>query len=139
MSSSVTPGRFLRRFAALHVIEETAVDEWKATSFSLAMGDESTYTSQLLRSGFNQGNLCGINLHSFLASTTTTPTRSDPYSSTNYLQENHTAGSDFVGMMTGLRNHKMDWTEVYNTVGIVEGADLTGPAPLSSTSAVLTD
>lgn len=36
------------------------------------------------------------------------------------------AGS-FMGLMTALRNHKMDWTEVYDTKRLVEGADLSKP------------
>lgn len=48
----------------------------------------------------------------------------------DYFQENKTAGSNFTGMMTALGNHKMDWTEVYSTTGLVEGADLSGTAAL---------
>lgn len=32
--------------------------------------------------------------------------------------------------MTALRNHKMDWTDVYDTSQMVKGADMTSPAPL---------
>lgn len=49
ISSSLAPGRFLMHFAALQVLEETAVDVWKPTPFSLAMGDDSTYTDQMVR------------------------------------------------------------------------------------------
>ncbi|KAH8196338.1 hypothetical protein TruAng_009481 [Truncatella angustata] len=36
----------------------------------------------------------------------------------------------FIGLMTALRNHKMDWTEVFDTNRIVEGAKLDGSKPL---------
>lgn len=39
-------------------------------------------------------------------------------------------GSSFIGLMTALRNHKMDWTHVYDTSELVSGADLTTGAPL---------
>lgn len=140
VSSNASPGRFLRHFSALHVLEETAVDEWKPTPFSLAIGDESTYIGQLVRSGSMQCNLCGVNLPSFLAKnkyiepldTEKYNNHADTFGSVffDYLQENPTAGSDFTGLMAALASYKMNWTEVYNTAEIVEGADLTGPAPL---------
>ena len=39
-------------------------------------------------------------------------------------------GSSFIGLMTALRNHKMPWTEVYDTSDLVSGADLKNGAPL---------
>lgn len=132
--------RFLRHFAALHVLEETAVDEWKPTSFSLALGDESTYTTQLVRSGFSHCTPCGVNLPSFLKKNQyrepLDPKKFDNHVDTfgcvffDYLQENHAAGSNFIGSMAAIGDHKMDWTEVYNTTGLVRGADLTGKTPL---------
>mgnify|MGYP001940348134 CR=1 FL=1 len=39
-------------------------------------------------------------------------------------------GSSFMGLMTALRNHKMDWTDVYDTSRLINGADLTSGSPL---------
>jgi hypothetical protein len=39
-------------------------------------------------------------------------------------------GSSFMGLMTAVRNHKMSWTDVYDTSKIVNGADLSSGAPL---------
>jgi hypothetical protein len=39
-------------------------------------------------------------------------------------------GSSFMGLMTALRNHKMDWTNVYDTNRLIDGADLTSGTPL---------
>jgi hypothetical protein len=39
-------------------------------------------------------------------------------------------GSSFIGLMTALRNHKMPWTEVYDTTELVFGADPKNGAPL---------
>lgn len=140
MSSSLAPGRFLRHFAALHVLEETAVDEWKPTSFSLAMGDQSTYTNQLVRSGFSHLTHCGVNLPSFLEKnqyrepldTKKFDNHVDTFGCVffDYLQDNHAAGSDFIGSMAAIGNHKMDWTDVYDTTGLVQGAEFTGKTPL---------
>lgn len=122
------------------MLEETAADEWKPTPFSLAMGDESTYTDQLVRCGFKHLWPCGLSLPGFLAKNQYREpldikkfdNHSDALGSPffEYCQENHAAGSDFIGLMAALRNHKMDWTEVYNTAELVEGADITGGAPL---------
>jgi hypothetical protein len=138
-SNGVTPGRFLRHFAALYVLEETAVDEWKPTPFSLAMGDDSTYTNETVRSGFTHCNPCGVNLPSFLAKhqyrEPLDTRKGDNHTETfgcaffDYLRENNTAGSSFRGAMTAMGNHKMNWTEVYDTTGLIEGADFSGTAP----------
>jgi hypothetical protein len=37
-----------------------------------------------------------------------------------------TNGTSFFGLMTALRNHELDWTEVYDTRKIVDDADLSG-------------
>lgn len=122
------------------MLEETAVDEWKPTSFSLALGDESTYTYQLVRSAFSHCNPCNVNLPSFLEKNQyrepLDTKKSDNHVDTfgcvffDYCQENHAAGSNFIGSMAAIGNHKMDWTEVYDTTALVQGADLTGEAPL---------
>jgi hypothetical protein len=39
-------------------------------------------------------------------------------------------GSSFMGLMTALRNYKMDWTDVYDTTKLITGADLSNGAPL---------
>lgn len=140
MSSSLTPGRFLRQFGALHVLDETAEDEWKPTSFSLAMGDESTYLNELVRCGFSHCNPCGVNLPSFLKKnqyrepldTTKFDNHADTFGPVffDYCLENQTAGLNFTRAMAAISTHKMDWTDVYNTTGLVQGADLTGTSPL---------
>lgn len=38
-------------------------------------------------------------------------------------------GASFAGLMTGLRNYKMDWTDVYDTSKLVEGTDFSTSAP----------
>lgn len=39
-------------------------------------------------------------------------------------------GRSFVGLMAALQNHKMPWTEVYDTTELVDDADLENGAPL---------
>lgn len=41
-----------------------------------------------------------------------------------YCQKHAGAGGSFIGMMAALRNHKMDWTEVYDTTRLTSGANL---------------
>lgn len=104
------------------------------------MGDESTCTNQLVRCGFTHCIPCGVNLPSFLAKnqyrepldTKKYDNNAETFGSVffDYLQENPTAGYNFTGTMAAVGNHKMDWTDVYNTDSILEGADITGAAPL---------
>ncbi|KUI69110.1 Demethylsterigmatocystin 6-O-methyltransferase [Cytospora mali] len=125
--------RFLRHLAALYVLEETDIDEWKPTPFSLAMGDRSTYIDQLVQCGINHCFPCGINLAPFLArhqykeplDTSEFDNHADTFGSVffDYTRANPTAGSNFIGMMTALRNYKLDWTEVYDTQArLLDGA-----------------
>jgi hypothetical protein len=39
-------------------------------------------------------------------------------------------GSSFIGLMAAIRNHKMSWTDVYDTSQIVNGANLSSGAAL---------
>lgn len=39
-------------------------------------------------------------------------------------------GSSFMGLMTALRNHKMGWTDVYDTNQIISGANIVPGKPL---------
>ncbi|KAH6651878.1 O-methyltransferase [Truncatella angustata] len=107
--------RFLRHIAALYVLKESGPDSWKPTSFSLAMGDRRSYINQtepLDKTKFdNYRDLFGDD---FFA----------------YCQKNPEVRGSFIGLMTALRNHKMDWTEVFDTNRIVEGAKLDGSKPL---------
>lgn len=122
------------------MLEETAVDEWKPTPFSLAMGNESTYLNQVVRCGFTHCIPCGVNLPSFLAKnqyrepldTKKYDNNAETFGSVffDYLQEDSTAGYNFTGTMAAVVNYKMDWTEVYNTADLLKGADLAGAAPL---------
>lgn len=120
-----TPGRFLKHLAALNVLDEVGVDEWRPTSLALAMGDKSTYTDQLVHFGLYQCHPYGVNLPRFLARNQYVEpldtSRSDNYADTfgsvffSHLQEDPAAGASFIGMMAAVRNYKMDWTEVYDT------------------------
>ena len=45
-------GRFLRHIAALYVLEETDVDTWKPTPYSLSLGDTVSHTDQITQCGY---------------------------------------------------------------------------------------
>lgn len=47
----------------------------------------------------------------------------------DYLQKEPSAGTNFASLMTGWRDYKMDWTEVYDTSRLVTGADVSESAP----------
>lgn len=49
---------------------------------------------------------------------------------TRLLPEIHAAGSGFIGLMAALRNHRMDWAEMYSTTNIVKGPEITRETPL---------
>ncbi|KAI1881515.1 hypothetical protein JX265_000341 [Neoarthrinium moseri] len=117
--------RLLRHMAALHILEETGVDMWKPTPFSLAMGDRVSYIDQTVQCGLDHTIPAGVNLPRFLAKheyqEPVDKSKFDNYCDLfgndffAYCQKNPGAGGSFIGLMTALRNHKMDWTEVYDT------------------------
>lgn len=47
-------GRFFRHLAALYVLEETGVDTWKPTPYSLSLGDTESHTDQITQCGYVQ-------------------------------------------------------------------------------------
>lgn len=44
--------RFLRHLAALYLINETAKDAWKPSTFSLALGQQEAYSSDVIKAGY---------------------------------------------------------------------------------------
>ncbi|KAH6616292.1 hypothetical protein C7974DRAFT_441875 [Boeremia exigua] len=134
--------RFLKHLSALYVLDETNVDEWKLTPYTRAMGDKSTHADQIIRCGLDHTIPSGVNLPKFLQKYS----YQDPLDKTkldNYAdmtggadffatcaQDPERLGSSFIGLMTALRNHKMPWTDVYDTTELVASADLTNGAPL---------
>lgn len=77
---------------------------------------------------------CGVNLARFLAKNhyqePLDKTKFDNYADLfgsdffDLCQRDPSAGGSFIGLMTALATHKMDWTDVYDTNLVVEGADL---------------
>lgn len=47
----------------------------------------------------------------------------------DYFQTNPSAGASFAGLMTGFRDYKMDWTEVYDTNRLTSGAEMEASSP----------
>jgi hypothetical protein len=130
----------LRHIAALYLLEETGPDIWKPTPFTLALGDKAG----LIRAGILCGDdttvPCALNMPQFLEKYR----YKDPIDITKF--DNHVdflgttffaecaadpeKGSSFIGLMTALAQHKMDWTDVYDTNKIVDGADIGGDTPV---------
>jgi hypothetical protein len=124
------------------MLEETGPDTWKPTTFSLGLGDEAGHISAGVVCGDDHTIPCALNMPKFLAEYD----YMDPVDMTKLDNYTHLTGgtsffaacaadpvgkgSSFIGMMTALRNHKMDWTEVYDTNKIMQGADISGRAPL---------
>jgi hypothetical protein len=124
------------------MLEETGRDTWKPTAFSLAMGDEAGHISAGVICGDDHTLPCGLNMPKFLAENdykdpvdiTKLDNYTDLTGGTSFFAacaaDPEGKGGSFIGLMTALRNHKMDWTEVYDTNKIVEGADISGNTPL---------
>jgi hypothetical protein len=45
-------GRYIRHLAALYMLEETDVDTWKPTPYSLSLGDAVSHTDQITQCGY---------------------------------------------------------------------------------------
>ncbi|ETS84553.1 hypothetical protein PFICI_02578 [Pestalotiopsis fici W106-1] len=121
----------------LNVVEETDVDKWRPTAFSLALGNEASHLHHILDFGTDHSIITGVNLPRLLQKYNyhepLDTKKADNYTDVNGVdffglceREPHKADS-FEGLMTALRNHKMHWTEVYDTRKIVENADLAKP------------
>ncbi|KAK8116730.1 uncharacterized protein PG998_005011, partial [Apiospora kogelbergensis] len=129
--------RFLNHMAALNVIEEVGPSTWKPTRFSLAIGDGASYIDQGVRCGLDHTIPCGVNLAKFLKKNGyREPLDKEKFDNYRDLygddffglcQKDPGAGGSFIGLMTALRNHKMVWTEVYDTRRLVDGADMAAP------------
>ncbi|ORY67787.1 S-adenosyl-L-methionine-dependent methyltransferase [Pseudomassariella vexata] len=130
--------RFLKHISALYLLEETGIDMWKPTPFSLAMGDSATYIGQTMLCGIHHTIPGGIRLAKFLKKIKyeepLDKTKFDNYADLvgedffDHCQNDPIAGGSFIGLMTALQNYKMDWTDVFDTRKLVEGTDLrSGP------------
>ncbi|KAK8062538.1 O-methyltransferase [Apiospora hydei] len=128
--------RFLNHMAALNVLEEIGPNTWKPTAFSLVIGDGVSYIDQGVRCGLDHTIPCGVNLAKFLKKNGYhEPLDKDKFDNYRALfgddffafcQKNPGAGGSFIGLMTALRNHKMVWTDVYDTRRLLERANLEG-------------
>ncbi|KAK8112874.1 hypothetical protein PG984_013400 [Apiospora sp. TS-2023a] len=126
--------RFLNHMAALNILEEVGPNTWKPTPLSLAMGDGVSYIDQGVRCGLDHTIPGGVNLAKFLKENGyCEPLDKGKFDNYRDLfgddffglcQKNPGAGGSFIGLMTALRNHKMVWTEVYDTRRLLDGADL---------------
>ncbi|KAH7080976.1 hypothetical protein FB567DRAFT_571493 [Paraphoma chrysanthemicola] len=132
----------LGHIAALYMLEETRLDTWKPTAFSLGLGDDSGHISAGVVCGDDHTILCALNMPKFLAKygylEPVDMSKLDNYTDwtggTSFFEacaaDPEGKGGSFIGMMTALRNHKLDWTEVYDTNKIAKGADISGGTPL---------
>ncbi|EUC34941.1 hypothetical protein COCCADRAFT_92167 [Bipolaris zeicola 26-R-13] len=134
--------RFFRHLAALYVLEETGVDTWKPTPYSLSLGDTESHTDQITQCGTDHTIPTGINLPRFLQKYNyrepidlqALDNYRDMTNGTDFFAlcaaDPEGKGSSFMGLMTALRNHKMAWTGVYDTRKIICGADISPGKPL---------
>ncbi|KAF2016211.1 S-adenosyl-L-methionine-dependent methyltransferase [Aaosphaeria arxii CBS 175.79] len=134
--------RFLKHLAGLYILEETDVDTFKPTPYSLSLGDTVSHTDQITQCGTDHTIPTGINLPRFLqkydhqepVDKAKLDNYTDMTGGTDFFatcaSDPVGKGSSFIGLMTALRNHKMPWTEVYDTTELVAGADLKAGNPL---------
>jgi hypothetical protein len=121
------------------MLEETGPDTWKPTTFSLGLGAEDGQIAAGVLCGDDHTIPSALNMSKFLAKhnyqdpidMTKLDNYTDMTNGTSFFAtcaaDPEGKGSSFIGLMTALRNHKMDWTEVYDTNKIVNGADLSTP------------
>ncbi|KAK0722633.1 S-adenosyl-L-methionine-dependent methyltransferase [Lasiosphaeria miniovina] len=133
-------GRLFRLHVAFNVVEETGVDTYKPTPFSLAIGDESTKVRASLEAANNQYILAGLNLPKYLAkigyqeptaADGNNHSESDPDGLNFFgrLQKSPKYYGDFTGHMEAWTMWKTPWTKIYAPSKLLDGADLAG-APL---------
>ncbi|PYI33452.1 putative O-methyltransferase [Aspergillus indologenus CBS 114.80] len=137
-------GRLLRLLAAFDVVEQTAADRYKPTSFSYAIGDERTKVRALLQAGTYQYLPAALNLHTYLANIgyreptsveRTNYAATDPDGLTFFarLQASPAYFEAFTGHMESWTERKTPWTKVYDT------ARLLRQSPLENGSAFMVD
>ncbi|KAI7787340.1 S-adenosyl-L-methionine-dependent methyltransferase [Diaporthe eres] len=105
----------------------------------LPMGDETTDIHLSVQAGLDHTIPGGVNLARFLAKNhyqdPLDKTKFDNYADLfgcdffDLCQRDPSAGGSFIGLMTALANHKMDWTDVYDTDILVQDADLSDSGP----------
>lgn len=119
----------MKHLAALYVLQEHGEDAWKPTPFSLALGDEQSHMDHILKCGTDL--IIPANLHVPLSmrkfSYTEPLGQADNFADLHGVdfftlcQRDASKGESFTGLMTALRNHKMAWTEVYDTRNLIHG------------------
>ncbi|KAF7534129.1 hypothetical protein G7054_g6490 [Neopestalotiopsis clavispora] len=139
-SESIEPDllrRLLRMIATASFLEEVGVDVWKPTPLTLALGDKSTHLGGMLEWGSHSSLICGANLPQFLKKNG----YRNPCDAAKFDNHTDAFGDNFFGllssdpvknrvfmeMMTAWQVQKVDWTQVYDTNRIVDGADLSQP------------
>lgn len=127
--------RLLRLLASVKVIEETGVDTFKPTKFSLAMGEKDTLISSWIQCG--PDHIFGAAQHlpehlkktgyreplhskepSYLGAF---PEKLDFFRRCQSKREYY---ESFNGIMISWTKNKIPWPEYYDTSRLVEGADL---------------
>ncbi|PYI20164.1 putative O-methyltransferase [Aspergillus violaceofuscus CBS 115571] len=137
-------GRLLRLLAAFDVVEQTAADRYKPTTFSYAIGDESTSVRASLQAGTYQYLPAALNLPTYLANIgyreptsveRTNYAAIDPDGLTFFarLQTSPAYFESFTGHMESWTERKTPWTKVYDT------ARLLRESPLEEGSAFVVD
>lgn len=128
--------RILRHLAATFVLEEVDVDTWRPTPFSLGLGGEFGKMVQVAVDHTYRG---GLNLPKFLAKhgyeEPVDLTKFDNYTEVygkpywDRCENEPAVAESFRAIMTGLTADKLDWTAVYDTHRLLDGADLSSGAP----------
>ncbi|ETS85416.1 hypothetical protein PFICI_03441 [Pestalotiopsis fici W106-1] len=113
------------------LLEEVDVDTWKPTAFSLGMGGE---IGKMMQMTIDHSWPSGLHLPKFLAKVGYVEplnlSKFDNYTDVYGLpywercEREPEIGGSFWALMGGLTANKMDWTAVYDTNRLVDGADI---------------
>ncbi|ETS85244.1 hypothetical protein PFICI_03269 [Pestalotiopsis fici W106-1] len=139
-TESVEPNllrRLLRAIASSRLLEEVGVDTWKPTPLTVALGNKDTHLGGMVEWGSHFSLVAGANLPGFLKRHGyQDPRDADKFdNNTDLFGKNFFSlcSSDpiknrvFMEMMTSWQVQKVDWTQVYDTKRIVDGANLSQP------------
>ncbi|KAI1458745.1 putative O-methyltransferase [Annulohypoxylon moriforme] len=133
--------RLLRLLGAANIIEETGENRYKPTSFSLSIGDDSTCMAQAIISKTDHWDMSHLNLPSFLAKTSYREPKDAK--NTSYIDASpeklpifdrfltkKSYRDSLRGFLFEYSKYRVSWPEFYDTVSLIEGADLTSGSPL---------
>ncbi|KAI3318805.1 S-adenosyl-L-methionine-dependent methyltransferase [Xylariaceae sp. AK1471] len=130
--------RMLRLLASVNIVEETGEDIFRATPFSLCLGDRESFVPQTIQCSTYHCQMSCLNLPKYLAKIGyKEPQDAKDSNYADAYQEDFFGKcmaeplyqDAFSGFMRGWAKYKLPWPEIFDTSSLLDGADLES-APL---------